>query len=38
MQGFRFGRPTEPAEIAMRIATPGIHRSIESDAKAAIAG
>ena len=37
MQGFRFGRPTEPAEIATRIATPGVYRSIEGDAKAALA-
>ena len=37
MQGFRFGRPIEPAEIATRIATPGVYRSIEGDAKAAIA-
>jgi diguanylate cyclase (GGDEF)-like protein len=38
MQGFRFGRPTEPAEIATRIATPGVSRGIEGDAKAAVAG
>ena len=38
MQGFRFGRPAEPAEIATRIATPGVYRSIEGDAKAALAG
>ena len=37
MQGFRFGRPAEPAEITTRIATPGVYRSIEGDAKAAIA-
>jgi diguanylate cyclase (GGDEF)-like protein len=37
MQGFRFGRPTEPAEIATRIAKPGVYRSIEGDAKAAVA-
>ncbi|MEY2457851.1 MAG: hypothetical protein QOK06_2994 [Acidimicrobiaceae bacterium] len=37
MQGFRFGKPTEPAEIAKRIATPGVYRSIEGDAKAAMA-
>ena len=37
MQGFRFGKPAEPAEIATRIATPGVYRSIEGDAKAAIA-
>jgi EAL domain-containing protein (putative c-di-GMP-specific phosphodiesterase class I) len=38
MQGFRFGKPTEPAEIAKRIATPGVYRSIVGDAKAAMAG
>ena len=38
MQGFRFGRPSEAAEIGPRIAKPGVHRSIEGDAKAAIAG
>jgi diguanylate cyclase (GGDEF)-like protein len=38
MQGFRFGRPMAPLEIAVRIATPGVYRSIEGDAKAAIAG
>jgi hypothetical protein len=27
-----------PAEITTRIATPGVYRSIEGDAKAAIAG
>jgi diguanylate cyclase (GGDEF)-like protein len=37
MQGFRFGQPMEPAEIAARLATPGVYRSIESDAKAALA-
>jgi diguanylate cyclase (GGDEF)-like protein len=37
MQGFRFGKPTDPAEIAARIATPGVYRSIEGDAKAAFA-
>jgi diguanylate cyclase (GGDEF)-like protein len=37
MQGFRFGKPSEPAEIAARIAKPGVYRSIEGDAKAAIA-
>jgi diguanylate cyclase (GGDEF)-like protein len=37
MQGFRFGRPTGPAEIAARIAVPGVYRSIEGDAKAAFA-
>ena len=36
-QGFRFGRPTGPAEIAARIAVPGVYRSIEGDAKAAFA-
>ena len=37
MQGFRFGRPAEPADIATRLARPGVYRSIEGDAKAAIA-
>jgi diguanylate cyclase (GGDEF)-like protein len=38
MQGFRFGRPAEPAEIAVRIATPGVYRSLAGDANAALAG
>ena len=38
MQGFRFGRPTEADEISVRNARPGVYRSIEGDAKAAIAG
>jgi EAL domain-containing protein (putative c-di-GMP-specific phosphodiesterase class I) len=37
MQGFRFGRPAEPAEIAVRIATPGVYRSLAGDANAAFA-
>jgi EAL domain-containing protein (putative c-di-GMP-specific phosphodiesterase class I) len=37
MQGFHFSRPVEPAQIAARIATPGIYRSIGGDAKAALA-
>jgi EAL domain-containing protein (putative c-di-GMP-specific phosphodiesterase class I) len=37
MQGFRFGTPSEPAEIARRLAIPGVYRSIESDAAAALA-
>ena len=37
IQGFRFGRPSEPAEITARLARPGIYRSIEGDAKAALA-
>jgi diguanylate cyclase (GGDEF)-like protein len=37
MQGFRFGRPTDPAEIASRLAKPGVYRSIEGDAAAALA-
>jgi hypothetical protein len=39
MQGFRFGAPSEPAEITERLALPGpgIYRSIESDARAALA-
>ena len=34
MQGFRFGRPGAPSEIAARLAAPGVYRSIESEAKA----
>jgi len=34
MQGFRFGRPQPAADITARIATPGVYRSIESDAAA----
>jgi EAL domain-containing protein (putative c-di-GMP-specific phosphodiesterase class I) len=37
MQGFRFGKPSEPEEIARRIAAPGVYRSIEGDAVAALA-
>jgi len=37
MQGFRFGFPSEAADITRRLATPGIYRSIEGDAKAALA-
>jgi diguanylate cyclase (GGDEF)-like protein len=35
MQGFRFGVPSAPDEIAARVAKPGIYRSIEGDARAA---
>jgi diguanylate cyclase (GGDEF)-like protein len=38
MQGFRFGRPMPAGEIAARLATPGVYRSIEGDARAALAG
>jgi diguanylate cyclase (GGDEF)-like protein len=39
MQGFRFGTPGDAAEITERLAMPGpgIYRSIESDARAALA-
>jgi diguanylate cyclase (GGDEF)-like protein len=37
MQGFRFGIPSEPAVIATRLASPGVYRSIEGDAAAALA-
>jgi EAL domain-containing protein (putative c-di-GMP-specific phosphodiesterase class I) len=37
MQGFRFGVPSEPADVAVRLATPGIYRSIAGDAVAALA-
>jgi diguanylate cyclase (GGDEF)-like protein len=38
MQGFRFGTPCTAAEITTRIATPGVYRTIEGDAVAALAG
>jgi hypothetical protein len=38
MQGYRFGAPTEPAEITARLAVPGVYRSIASDARVALAG
>ena len=34
MQGFRFGRPASAADIAVRLSTPGVYRSIEGDAAA----
>jgi diguanylate cyclase (GGDEF)-like protein len=34
MQGFRFGAPSQPEEISRRLATPGVYRSIKSDAAA----
>jgi diguanylate cyclase (GGDEF)-like protein len=37
MQGFRFGKPTRPDEVANRLAMPGVYRSIEGDAAAALA-
>lgn len=37
MQGFRFGRASPAAEITRRIANPGVYRTIESDAAAALA-
>ena len=37
MQGYRFGVPCAAANITTRIATPGIYRSIEGDAAAALA-
>ena len=37
MQGFRFGRPSEAAEIVRRLANPGVYRSISTDAAAALA-
>ena len=37
MQGYRFGKPSNAEEIARRIANPGVYRSIESDAVAALA-
>ena len=37
MQGYRFGKPMTAAEIAARLAVPGVYRSIEGDAVAALA-
>jgi len=37
MQGYRFGRPMERGELSARLAVPGTYRSIEGDAKAALA-
>ena len=37
MQGFRFGKPMTAAEITARLAVPGVYRSIEGDAVAALA-
>lgn len=37
MQGYRFGRAGAPEEVGVRIATPGVYRSIESQAATAIA-
>ena len=37
MQGFRFGMPAEARDISVRLAKPGVYRSIEGDAKAALA-
>ena len=37
MQGYRFGMPSSADEIARRLATPGVYRSIEGDAAAALA-
>jgi diguanylate cyclase (GGDEF)-like protein len=37
MQGFRFGTPSEPADITKRLAIPGVYRSIGCDAAAALA-
>jgi EAL domain-containing protein (putative c-di-GMP-specific phosphodiesterase class I) len=33
MQGYRFGRPMERAELSARLAIPGTYRSIETDAR-----
>jgi EAL domain-containing protein (putative c-di-GMP-specific phosphodiesterase class I) len=38
MQGYRFSRPVEADEVTARIARPGVYRSLEGDAKAALAG
>jgi diguanylate cyclase (GGDEF)-like protein len=37
MQGYRFGKPMKANEITARIAVPGVYRSIEGDAAAALA-
>ncbi len=34
MQGYRFGKAVSAANVSVRLATPGIYRSIESDAAA----
>jgi EAL domain-containing protein (putative c-di-GMP-specific phosphodiesterase class I) len=34
MQGYRFGKPCPAAEVATRIALPGVYRTIEGDAAA----
>jgi diguanylate cyclase (GGDEF)-like protein len=37
MQGYRFGKPMKASEITARLAVPGVYRSIEGDARAALA-
>ncbi len=37
MQGYRFGKPMAAGDITARIAVPGVYRSIEGDAAAALA-
>jgi diguanylate cyclase (GGDEF)-like protein len=37
MQGYRFGIPSQRGDIADRLARPGVYRSIEGDAAAALA-
>jgi predicted signal transduction protein with EAL and GGDEF domain len=37
IQGYRFSRPVEADDVTARIAKPGVYRSLEGDAKAAIA-
>jgi len=37
MQGYSFGKPMPASEIAARVAVPGVYRSIEGDAIAALA-
>jgi diguanylate cyclase (GGDEF)-like protein len=36
MQGYRFGKPMAASDITARIAVPGVYRSIEGDAVAAL--
>ena len=37
MQGFRFGKAMAASDITVRLAVPGVYRSIEGDAVAALA-
>jgi diguanylate cyclase (GGDEF)-like protein len=37
IQGFRFGRPSEPEDITARLANPAAYRCIDSDVRASLA-